>query len=137
MNLAIISHTEHYTDANGILVGWGPTVNEINHLLEVFDTIYHLAMHHHSEAPPSALPYISDKVVFVSLPVIGGQTYKSKFRSIINGPKIIKAVSEILKKADYFQLRTPTGMGVFLIPYLTLCVKKPGWFKYAGNWNQR
>lgn len=41
-----------------------------------------------------------------------------------------------LKKVDVFQLRTPTGIGVFLIPYLTLFSNKKGWYKYAGNWNQ-
>ena len=44
MKLAIISHTEHYKTKAGTIVGWSPTVNEVNHLLEIFDEIYHVAI---------------------------------------------------------------------------------------------
>ncbi|WP_298903242.1 glycosyltransferase [uncultured Psychroserpens sp.] len=136
MKLAIISHTEHYKDANGSIVGWSPTVNEINHLTRIFDEIYHVAMFIEGEAPPSVMSYNSDKIKFVPIPKVGGKTLFSKLNVIVNAPKIINTVSKTLKKVDYFQLRTPTGIGVFLIPYLTYVSKKPGWFKYAGNWNQ-
>ncbi|WP_179018617.1 glycosyltransferase [Winogradskyella forsetii] len=137
MKLAIISHTEHYKTADGTLVGWGPTVTEINHLLEVFDTIYHVSMFHESEAPASALPYISDRIVFVPLPVLGGHSVADKFKLLWKSPKVLRIVNDTLKKVDWFQFRGPTGIGVYVIPYLTLCKKKPGWFKYAGNWNQK
>ncbi len=52
-------------------------------------------------------------------------------------PDVIKKVKSTLKLVDYFQLRTPTAMGVYLIPYLTLFHKKKGWYKYAGNWKQK
>lgn len=136
MKLAIISHTEHYKDADGNIVGWGPTVNEINHLLEVFDTIYHVAMLHEAPAPPSSVPYSSERIIFVPLPALGGKSLADKFKIIFKSLDVIKIVNSTLKKVDYFQLRTPTGIGVFLIPYLTVFVKKKGWFKYAGNWNQ-
>ena len=42
----------------------------------------------------------------------------------------------LLGHIDYFQFRAPTGIGVYVIPFLTLYTKTPGWFKYAGNWNQ-
>ena len=119
MKLAIISHTEHYKTNDGTIVGWGPTVNEINHLLEIFDTIYHVAMLHDKEAPPSVLPYISNKIIFVPISAVGGRTILSKCNIIFEAPQVIKTVSKTLKQVDYFQLRTPTGIGVFLIPYLT------------------
>lgn len=137
MKLAIISHTDHYKISDGSVVGWGPTINEINHLLDVFDEIYHVAMLHKGEAPKSALPYTSDKVKFVELPLVGGPHIKDKINIILKAPRIIRVVSSVLKKVDYFQLRTPTGIGVLLIPYLTLFVNRKGWFKYAGNWNQK
>ncbi|MEH6535804.1 MAG: glycosyltransferase [Psychroserpens sp.] len=136
MKLAIISHTEHYRASDGSIVGWGPTVTEINHLLNVFDEIYHIAMLYDKVAPPSALPYASDRITFVPIPAVGGKSISSKLNSIRNAPKIISIVASTLKKIDVFQLRAPTGIGVFLIPYLTFFVKKKGWFKYAGNWNQ-
>ena len=136
MKLAIISHTEHYKKSDGTIVGWSPTVNEINHLLDVFDEIYHVAMLHKGEAPPSALAYVNDRVKFVPLKPSGGRSLLSKFNSVLRAPSTIKTVSKTLKQVDCFQLRTPTGIGVYLIPYLTYFSKKKGWFKYAGNWSQ-
>lgn len=60
----------------------------------------------------------------------------AKLRVVWSIPGVIATVRRTLKKVDVFQLRTPTGIGVFLIPYLTLFSKKKGWYKYAGNWNQ-
>ncbi|RMH12405.1 MAG: capsular biosynthesis protein, partial [Gammaproteobacteria bacterium] len=53
MKLAIISHTEHYL-RNGQIVGWGPTITEINHLTEIFEEIWHVAVFKEEPAPPSA-----------------------------------------------------------------------------------
>ncbi|MAZ72111.1 MAG: capsular biosynthesis protein [Flavobacteriaceae bacterium] len=137
MKLAIISHTEHYKDVQGRIVGWGPTVSELNHLAEHFETIYHVAMLHNTKAPPSSLPYIHSNIVFVPLPPSGGETLLSKLNILWQAPKTIAAVRKTLKKVDAFQLRVPTGIGVFLIPYLTYLNRRQGWYKYAGNWNQK
>lgn len=136
MKLAIISHTEHYKTSDGAIVGWSSTVNEINHLLDVFDEIYHIAMLHEGEPPPSVMAYKSDRIKFVPLKPSGGKTILSKFNTILNAPSVIKRVSKTMKKVDCFQLRAPTGIAVYLIPYLTFFTKKKGWYKYAGNWNQ-
>lgn len=136
MNLVIISHTEHYKLADGTIVGWGPTINELNHLLEVFDIIYHVAMFYDDPPPPSSLSYLSERIVFVPIPAVGGRSFKDKLRVIFKSLAVVRIVRSSLKKADYFQLRTPTGIGVFLIPYLTFFSRKKGWYKYAGNWNQ-
>ena len=42
-SLTIISHTEHFKNVNGEIVGWEPTVREINHLSNIFDLVYHVA----------------------------------------------------------------------------------------------
>ncbi len=136
MKLAIISHTEHYTAADGSIVGWGPTISEINHLAPYFTHIYHIAMLHKETAPPSALPYKVTNVTFVALPPSGGKSVFEKMSLLTQIPKTLRIIKETLKKADFFQLRTPTGIGVYLIPYLTRFEKKEGWYKYAGNWNQ-
>jgi len=137
MTLAIISHTEHYRTSDGTIVGWSPTVNEINHLLEVFDNIYHVAMFYEGEVPASTMAYTDDRVVLVPLRPSGGRGFLSKLHSIWEAPGVIRTVSKTLKQVDCFQLRAPTGIGVYLIPYLTLFSKKKGWYKYAGNWNQK
>ncbi|MDP2762174.1 MAG: glycosyltransferase [Sideroxyarcus sp.] len=137
MKLAIISHTEHYQQPDGTIVGWGPTVSEINHLAQDFDQIYHIAFLHPGTPPPSSLPYTSSNIKFVPLKPVGGKGIGAKLKILLNIPKVIATVQKTLKKADVFQLRTPTGMGVFLIPYLTLFSTIKGWYKYAGNWTQQ
>lgn len=137
MKLAIISHTEHYTAPDGTIVGWSPTVNEINHLLAIFDEIYHVAMLYEGVAPQSAMAYTSARIQFVPLKPTGGRGILSKFHTLLQAPSVIRTVSETLKNVDYFQLRTPTGIGVYLIPYLTFFNQHKGWYKYAGNWNQK
>jgi len=136
MKLAIISHTEHFKTPDGTIVGWGPTITEINNLLEVFDTIYHVAMFHESKAPLSALPYVSNKIIFVPLPVLGGHSLVDKGMLLYKAPIVLATIRKTLKQVDWFQFRAPTGIGVYVIPFLSLCNSKPGWFKYAGNWNQ-
>jgi len=136
MKLAIISHTEHYTSSDGTIVGWGPTISELNHLAPHFEEIIHLAFLHSEVAPPSSLPYVANNIRFVPLPVQGGKTIGQKLTILTSMFKTIKIVRNVLKEVDAFQLRTPTGIGVYLIPYLTLFQKKTGWFKYAGNWKQ-
>lgn len=137
MKLAIISHTEHYQQPDGTILGWGPTVSEINHLAEDFEEIYHIAFLHNGTPPLSSLPYTSSKIKFVPLKPVGGKGITAKLKILWNIPKVIATVQETLKKVDVFQLRTPTGIGVFLIPYLTFFSNKNGWYKYAGNWNQK
>lgn len=136
MKLAIISHTEHYKQPDGTIVGWGPTVSELNHLAQDFDEIFHIAFLHPETPPPSSLAYTSSKIKFIPLKPVGGKGLGAKFNILWNIPKIIATVQKTLKQVDAFQLRTPTGIGVFLIPYLTLFSNKKGWYKYAGNWNQ-
>lgn len=137
MKLAIISHTEHYKRSDGTIVGWGPTVSELNHLAQDFEEIYHIAFLHKGQPPPSALPYVASNIIFVPLQPVGGKSVRAKLGIIAALPNILFTVRQTLKKVDAFQLRTPTGMGVFLIPYLSLFTIKKGWYKYAGNWNQK
>ncbi len=137
MNLVIISHTEHYKSPDGQVVGWGPTIREINFLASHFERIYHCApMYTNQNAPESALRYEEDNIEFVALKPAGGSSISDKLGIVLRSPYNIKTVSSTLRKADVFQFRAPTGMGVYLIPWLLSCVKKEGWFKYAGNWAQ-
>ncbi|TQD33830.1 glycosyltransferase [Haloflavibacter putidus] len=137
MKLAIISHTEHYYTKEGELVGWGPTISEINHLAEDFDEIIHVAFLYEEEPKTSSLPYTKPNIKFVALPVSGGKTWLEKTNILSNMPKTIATINSVLDKVDVFQFRTPIGFGVYLIPYLTHFVKTKGWYKYAGNWNQQ
>ena len=135
MKLAIISHTEHYLK-DGQIVGWGPTVREINKLLESFEEIWHVAVLREDQAPLSALPYKSQKIHFIPLKPYGGARFRDKLLILPYVPAVIRIVQDVIRKVDVWQFRAPTGIGVFLIPYLSIFTQKPGWFKYAGNWAQ-
>lgn len=135
--LLIISHTEHYINEAGGITGWGPTVTEINHLALGFDEIYHIAPLHKENPPPSAIEYEADNIHFVAIEPTGGTTFIEKLAILFKAPKTILKVHKVLKIVDVFQFRAPTGIGVYMIPYLSLFTKKEGWFKYAGNWNQK
>ncbi|MGE5943058.1 MAG: glycosyltransferase, partial [Flavobacteriales bacterium] len=135
--LTIISHTEHYKKDTGELVGLGSTVTEINHLLTVFDKIVHVAVLHDGKPPLSMLPYDSKRVEFINLPVVGGKGIAKKMEIILQAPRILKIISKALQNSTHFQFRAPTGIGVYVIPYLICFSSKKGWFKYAGNWQQK
>lgn len=136
MTLLIISHTEHYMGHDGIVRGWGPTVMELDRLAPHFERIYHLAYLMPGTAPASSRAYGSANIEFVALPPSGGRSLLSKLGILLKLPKVLRVLRKYLKASDAFQLRTPFGMGVFLIPYLTFLSKQQGWYKYAGNWNQ-
>ncbi|MEE4248605.1 MAG: hypothetical protein V2I33_24775, partial [Kangiellaceae bacterium] len=65
--LLIISHTEHYKREDGVIVGLGSTVTEINHLLPLFEHITHVGMLHTTKAPLNTLAYASDKISFIPI----------------------------------------------------------------------
>lgn len=134
MRLLIISDMAHYC-REGQLVGWGPTVEEINHLSVLFDQIKHIGCLHEGPAPDSSLPYRSNKIKFVPVPPSGGKNVKQKFSIIKYLPIYMKTIWQELNQTDVVHLRCPAN-----IPLIALVVlffkKKPlfRWVKYAGNW---
>lgn len=136
MKLAIISHTPHYKK-NGRITGWGSTVREVNHLLKLFDEIYHIAPLHDGESPDSSLEYQSEKIKFISLKPYGGEKLYQKLSVVFTAPYNIKKISSVLKnlsREDWVQFRAPTAMGVYVLPFLKLKNRSRLWVKYAGNW---
>lgn len=117
-------------------MGWGATVRELDNLTKVFDKVIHLAPLHTDSIPSGMLSYCSDRVEFVPLLPSGGERFVEKLGIIKTAKHNLSIVSQTLARADVFQFRAPTGMGVYMIPYLLTC-GKPGWFKYAGNWVQK
>lgn len=133
MKLAIISHTPHYSK-DGSIVGWGPTIREINFITSIFSEIYHLAPLHGEPAPGSSLPYSSSKVKFVALKPYGGKTFADKLKIVTTAFYNLGKIRSILQKVDWVQFRAPTAMGLYVLPYLSVHKKPKRWVKYAGNW---
>ncbi len=137
--LVIISHTAHYKSEDGTILGWGPTVNEVNYLAEYWEEVTHIGILHKTEAPSSSIPYTKSNIQFVPIPPYGGQGITSKLLIFTKMPTIIRLVSKNIKNATEVQLRLPTAMGLFLLPFFSYFVQRKFtfWVKYAGNWNQR
>lgn len=133
--LVIISHTEHYLNGTEI-VGWGPTIREINFLSNYFGEIIHIATLHKSAAPLSAEGYTNSNIRFVALEPFGGPKIIDKLKILGTMFKTIRQISGFTKNADFVQLRLPTGIGVYLLPYFSWFAGRnfKFWVKYAGNW---
>jgi len=137
--LVIISHTEHFIDSKGLPVGWGPTVREINALSTHFSEITHIAVLHNSVAPNSSLGYTAENTRFIPLKPTGGKNIWAKLKICWNLLSLLRVVRKELKGAEFVQLRLPTGIGVFLLPYFAITKWQRSftfWVKYAGNWNE-
>jgi glycosyltransferase involved in cell wall biosynthesis len=135
--LVIISHTEHQQAADGSYVGWGPTINEINYLSNHWDNVVHVACLEKGKAVKgSSVDYTNDNIHFDPIPTFGGKRIWQKLDILWKMPSILWKVQKSLKGASHVQLRTPMGIGLFLIPYFAFRNKSKYifWVKYANNW---
>jgi glycosyltransferase involved in cell wall biosynthesis len=138
MRLVIVSHTPHHRGEGGRLVGWGPTVREIDQLATLFDEIVHVAPVHEGEAPPSALPYHAANVRVREVPAAGGRGWAAKARVLFAVPAYAAAITSELRRADVVHVRCPSNIGLVALLLLALR-RRPArrWIKYAGNWSPR
>jgi glycosyltransferase involved in cell wall biosynthesis len=135
--LVIISHTEHYL-RNGEIVGWGSTVMEINFLAQFWEEVIHIACFHDKAAPASSLRYEGLNIRFVPIPPFGGKTFLLKLLIIFKMPNILNVIRKEIKNVSDVQLRLPTGIGIFLLPWFSIHkYSYTFWVKYAGNWVQK
>lgn len=134
--LVIISHTEHQYTADGRVVGFAPTVNEVNYLAAHWDEIVHIACLENGPPKGNSTGYQSDNITFVSIPSFGGTTLKQKLNVFTQACRILRIIHKHLKGATDVQLRLPMGIGVYVLPYFILQRNRPYrfWVKYANNW---
>ncbi|MCB0208524.1 MAG: glycosyltransferase family 4 protein [Anaerolineae bacterium] len=136
MRLLVIGHTAHYRH-QGQIVGWGPTVKEIDWLARAFDSVTHLACFHPGPAPDSALPYAAKNVQFDFVPPAGGLTLAEKLRAFSCAPIYMRKIMKNLAKADVVQIRSPGILAMYAMVLLRYTdAQKQRWVKYAGNWMQ-
>lgn len=133
MKIVIISHTEHYQNAEGGVFGWGPTIREINHLAQDCEALIHLAPLHSGKPPQSSLSYTNQNISYHALKPSGGHGLE-KLSLIKNAFYNLKLIHQHTADADWIQFRAPTGIGIYVLPYLKFYRNKKYWVKYAGNW---
>ncbi len=134
MRLLIISNMPHYRRADGVVVGWGPTVTEIDHLATRFDEVVHIATFHDDAPPSSFLPYRA-RVRLVPMKPTGGETARDKLDVLRSSPIYIATMLRELRSADVVHLRCPANLPMLAAALLPF-VRRPArrWIKYAGNW---
>lgn len=135
MKLVIISHTPHQRLPDGTLVGWGPTIAELNYLSQFWEEIVHIACIEPFTHNPSLQSYTNNRIRFVSIPSFGGTTWLQKLSVFYNALQIIWQILKSFKGATHVQIRVPMGIGVYVLPlFLFIPRKFILWVKYANNW---
>jgi glycosyltransferase involved in cell wall biosynthesis len=135
VKLLIVSHTPHYR-AGGTIVGWGPTVREIDHLAGLFREVVHIAPLHEEPAPASALPYESVRVRVKTVRPAGGERHTQKARVFFLAPRWARAILREVADADVVHVRCPASIGLVALSVLQFRRQpRKRWIKYAGNWN--
>jgi glycosyltransferase involved in cell wall biosynthesis len=137
LKILIISHTPHYYRA-GQLVGWGPTIREIDQLASMFDQVIHLAVLYAGDAPESCLAYQAPNIQFLPVRPTGGDHLAGKLSVLTATPgylaQIQKAITA-LDDQDVIHVRCPANLSLIALLLLSLRhVPSRRWIKYAGNW---
>ncbi|MBC8196786.1 MAG: glycosyltransferase [Candidatus Marinimicrobia bacterium] len=135
-NLLIISHTEHFQTDKGIVVGWEPTIREINSLNSLFDKIYHIAPMYNAK-PHGANGNYEKNIIFIPIKPAGGNKIIDKLKILFFIPNNLLTIIKMINKVDWIHFRSPTNLGLYVLPLLSLLRKKKKWVKYAGNWKQK
>lgn len=134
MKLLIVSHMPHH-HRDGAVVGWAPTVRELDRLATRFDRVRHIACLHPGPAPDSAIPYSAGNITLVPVPPSGAEGFLGKLDVLRTSPTYIRTILRELHDADMVHVRAPAHIA--LISMVLLSARKrpaPRWFKYAGNW---
>ena len=134
MRLLVISHTPHYIE-HGRVVGWGPTIRELDHLATRFDEVRHIAFLYREAAPRSALAYASPRIELVPVPPAGSPGVLGKLDVLRTSPIYIRTITRELRNADFVHVRAPANIALLAMLVLQVRQHPAGrWFKYAGNW---
>jgi glycosyltransferase involved in cell wall biosynthesis len=135
--LLIVSHTPHFGNGRQ-LVGWGPTVREIDYLSSLFEEVVHVAPWYEEPAPASSLAYESPRVRVESVRPAGGDGWKNKIDILRCYPGYVRTLHREIAKADMVHVRCPANISLLAIVLLTF-LRKPDlrWVKYAGDWHRQ
>ena len=123
-SLLIISHTEHFYSADKKIIGWEPTVREINSFTKIFDKIYHIAPLLKDYGHNATTYYNSDKIKFIPIKQTGGKGFLNKIQVLVYMPRLLYIIIKTIKNAKSIHLRLPANFGLFVLPLLVLYKEK-------------
>src|SRR4051812_18704039 len=120
MKLVIISSMDHYETADGSIVGWGPTVQEIDELSRLFTEVRHVAVMRTETPPRSALPYRAANVSVIPVPPSGGDGVAAKLRVLAHAPLYLVRCYREIRSSDAVHLRCPANIPMFALMLLVV-----------------
>lgn len=134
MRLLIVSHTPHYKQ-NDCVVGWGPTIRELDYLAELFDEVVHVAPLYAEPAPASTQPYASTRIRLRPVKPSGGISLVDKLDILRLYPGYAGTIKQEMDSADAIHVRCPANITLLAL-WLLRRRSSPQyrWIKYAGNW---
>jgi glycosyltransferase involved in cell wall biosynthesis len=133
--LVVISHTLHAQNKDKQIIGWGPTIAEINYLSNHWEEVVHVACFTEESSDASMLPYANGNIRFCPIPTFGGIRFVEKLSVFTQAFSIIRVILKEVKGASHVQIRVPMGIGVYVLPlFLYIPRKFILWVKYANNW---
>jgi glycosyltransferase involved in cell wall biosynthesis len=133
--LVVISHTLHAQNNDEQIVGWGPTISEINYLSNHWEEVVHVACFTEESSDASMLPYTNSNIRFRAIPTFGGVRFIEKLSVFNSALTIIRIILKEINGASHVQIRVPMGIGVYALPLLLFIPRKfILWVKYANNW---
>jgi glycosyltransferase involved in cell wall biosynthesis len=133
--LVVISHTLHAQNKDKQIVGWGPTISEINYLSNHWEEVVHVACFTKESSDASMLTYTNTNIRFCAIPTFGGVGFIEKLTVFTSALTIIRIILKEVNGASHIQIRVPMGIGVYVLPlFLFIPRKFILLVKYANNW---
>ena len=134
LNLLIISATPHHR-RDGRIVGWGPTVRELDQLATRFTQVRHVAYLDDAPASDTDLPYTARNIELVPVAPAGGDGLLGKLDALRASPSYVVTILRELASADFVHVRAPANIALIAMLLVSARRRPAGrWFKYAGNW---
>lgn len=133
--LLVVSHTPHYTAADGSVLAFGPTTRELDRLSTLASELVHVAPLYAEPPPPSALPIEAANVRHVPVMPAGGPTTFDRIKAFGSVPRWALTINREMARSDVVHVRCPAGISMVAL-VLLLIRRRPRdrWVKYAGNW---
>jgi glycosyltransferase involved in cell wall biosynthesis len=134
MKFVVITHVLHKLH-NKQIWGYGPYIREMNIWENHTDSLIVVAPAVKDHPSEIDLPYQSEVLRFLPVPVFNVVGFKSIVVSLTRMPKIMATIYIAMKEADHIHIRCPGNMGVLGVIVQLLFPKKKKTAKYAGNWD--
>jgi len=134
MTLAIITHTVHFKQQDGVFA-YGPYVREMNIWTQFVDKVIVVAPVSEELVSKIDLKYAFGNLSVSKIPSVSLTSIAQVFRSIVLAPIIFFKIFKAMQQADHIHLRCPGNIGLIGCLVQILFPKKPKTAKYAGNWD--